>query len=392
MMEPTSCIATKSVPGKKTITKALLLSIPMMLFTALLLTGGKIPSTLLQQLALGSTYFFINSLFFLMVYTGKTYKYRSVFFIVASACFVLSFITNLIEVRGSMVLSAANMLDGDAPLCPLVIPMLVIPAALTQTIIFPGSMFASHAGIAPMIVLWLGISVAVGRGWCSWICFFGGMDEGFSRVCKKPKITTIHKKWTYLPHAVLLTIVLGSAATLSPVYCEWLCPFKAVTEYIEITSVKILLQTIIFLALFLALVVVLPILTGRRIQCGLFCPFASFQSFTNKLNIFDIRIDTTKCIHCKGCMNSCPTFSIDEASIQQGKTLLSCTKCGKCVDFCPTQAMTFHIKGTPVNVTTQYARLLFLYPAYIFGAVIGGGSICSALIRMFNLMTRGSFF
>lgn len=392
MTKPIVCTTPKQVPSTTGINKALLLTLPMMLFTAVLLTEGKIPPTITQQLALALTYFFINALFFLMIFTSKTYKYRSIFFIVASICFVLAFITNLIEVRGSMVLSTANMLDGDTPLCPLVIPMLLVPGVVTRTIIFPGSMFASHAGIASMIVLWLGISLAVGRGWCSWICFFGGMDEGFSRLCKKPTITNIDKQWTYLPHAVLLTIVFISAATLSPAYCEWFCPFKAVTEFIEITSFKILLQTILFVCLFIGLVVVLPLLTGRRTQCGLFCPFASFQSFTNKLNAFDIRIDCEKCVSCKRCIISCPTFSLDENSVQQGKTLLSCTKCGKCIDICPKKAITFHIKGTPANVTTEHARLLFIYPAYIFGAVIGGGSIYGALERIFKLITTGSFF
>ena len=36
---------------------------------------------------------------------------------------------------------------------------------------------------------------------------------------------------TYLPYAVLAAMVLISAYTLSPTYCEWLCPFKTVTEF-----------------------------------------------------------------------------------------------------------------------------------------------------------------
>jgi len=178
-------------PGWK---KALLQGLPMLVISGLLFLSGK-PLTSPAKLAPAAiTYLFINVTFFCMIYTGQTHKYRSRFFVLASLLFVVSFVANLIEVRGTMELSTANMLDGETPLCPLVIPMLIIPAALTNTIIFPGSFFAAHAGIAPMLVLWLGFSLAVGRGWCSWICFFGGMDEGFSRLCRKPKIAAVDSK------------------------------------------------------------------------------------------------------------------------------------------------------------------------------------------------------
>ncbi|MBP2652722.1 MAG: 4Fe-4S ferredoxin [Firmicutes bacterium] len=372
--------------------KALLCTIPMLLLSAMMLSHGSFPTEPLQRIALGLTYIFCNGLFFLMLYTGKVHRYRSVFFITAAFAFIISFGANLLEVRGSMVLNEANIIDGDTPFCHLVIPMVIIPAALTKTIIFPGTLLNRFASIAGMVVLWLGASVALGRGWCSWVCFYGGLDEGFSRLCKKPVISDIDTKWTYLPWAVLLGIVLTSALTLSPTYCEWLCPFKTVTEFGAITSFKTLIQTVIFVTLFLALVVVLPIITGRRIQCGLFCPFAAFQSVTNKFNIFDIRIDREKCVDCNRCSKGCPTFSLDEASIREGKTLLSCTKCGKCVDICPRQAIRFHIKGTSVSASAESARLLFLYPAFIFATAVGGGMVYGAMVRVLKLVTTGSMF
>ncbi|MEW6182897.1 MAG: 4Fe-4S binding protein [Bacillota bacterium] len=369
--------------------KDILLNLPMMLLTAMMLTGGQAPGDLLHRTTLAVTFIFVNLLFFLMVRTGKTHKYRSSLFIIIAVCFVISFVSNLIEVRGSMVLTAEDMYSGETPFCHLVIPMIIIPAALTRTIIFPGSMLEGFASIASMIVLWTGASLVLGRAWCSWVCFFGGMDEGFSRLCRRPVIKRIDRKWTYLPYAVLLAVVLTSALTLSPTYCEWLCPFKAVTEFVEINSFKVMVQTVIFVSLFVGLVVVLPALTRRRIQCGLFCPFAAFQSLTNKINVFDVRIDRDKCNLCKRCINACPTFSLDEQSVRNGRTCLSCTKCGQCVDNCPQQAASFHIKGTPVAVGGK-ARMLFLYPAFLFAVIIGGGMISDALARIIKLISTGS--
>ena len=371
--------------------KAFLLTLPMLLIMALMITGGAgFPRDPLRLIAMIVTYIFVNGIFFLMILTLKTNKYRSLLFVTYAVCFVISFISNLVEVRGSMIVTHEDMVQGHTPFCHMVIPMVVVPAAFTRTIIFPGSMLEGFAAIGTMLVLWLGASVVLGRGWCSWACFYGGLDEGFSTIAKKPTIKNINTKWTYLPFAILLVIVLTSAATLSPTYCTWLCPFKAVTEFEEISSSTVLLQTIIFFSLFIGLVIVLPILTKRRTQCGLFCPMGAFQSFTNKLNIFEVRIDPEKCVQCNRCVRTCPTFSMDEKSVGRGKPGITCTKCGKCVDACPKEAVSFHIKGTPLSVDYEKARLIFIYPAFLFLAIMGSGMIAGAVHRVLLLVTTGS--
>jgi len=374
---------------KRSLFKTVLLCLPMMFLTFMMLTQGSIPTDGERLFALIATFLFFNILFFLMVRTGKTDRFRSILFITLAVCFVFSFISNLIAVRGSMALSRATMIEGGAPFCHLVIPMTIIPAALTKTIIFPGKILGRYS-IAGMFVLWIGVSLALGRGLCSWFCFFGGLEDGFSRILKKPIIKNINKKWTYLPYAVLLGIVLMSALTLSPTYCKWLCPFKTVTEYVEITSVKVLIQTIIFVSLFIGLVVVLPILTKRRTQCGLFCPLGALQSVTNKTNVFEIRLDQDKCVQCNKCIKACPTFSIDEESLGRGRVKTSCTKCGKCVDACPQQALFYHVKGTSLVSKLDRYRLLFLYPAFLVLAIISSRFVQDAIVKTINLITTGT--
>jgi len=270
--------------------------------------------------------------------------------------------------------------------------MTIIPLALSKTIIFPGTMIGSFASIASMLIIWIGASLALGRGFCGWVCFFGGLDDGFSRIFRKPMIKHINPKWHYLPFAVLLVTALTSAMLLTPTYCEWLCPYKTVTEYVEVTSIKILIQTIIFVALFLGLVIILPMLTKKRTQCGLFCPFGAFQSFTNKINPFEIRINQVTCVKCKQCIRICPVFSITEETLNTGKTRFTCIKCGKCVDACPKGAICFHVKGTPLTGNADTFRLLFLYPAFLFLVTMAGSNIQDAIIRIIRLITTGSMF
>ncbi|MFZ6029837.1 MAG: 4Fe-4S binding protein [Chloroflexota bacterium] len=374
--------------------KASLLALPMVFLTALMTFGqimqpGSTPDPLVL-LATALTWLLFNSIFFAMVKTGQTDRYRAFLFVSMAVAFIVFFMAEIIEKRGSLALTGANMIEGETPFCHLVIPMIILPAAVTRTVIFPGSLMEGFASVAGMIVLWTGASLVLGRAWCSWGCFYGGIDEGFSRLLKKPRITKIDRRWTLLPWAVLLGVVLVSAVTLSPAYCEWLCPFKAVTEFEAITSIKVVIQTIIFVSLFISTVVVLPILTKRRTQCGLFCPMGALQGATNKINIYDVRIDPAKCTQCGHCEKNCPTFSIDESSYTSGTPLMSCTKCGKCVDVCPNHAISYHIKGTQPGARPLIARMLFLYPAFLFLATFGGGMFISAIWRILRLLTTGS--
>ncbi len=375
------------------VVKAILLTLPMLLLTGFMVTGGQpIPKEPIRLIPLAVTYLFINGIFFMMIYTGKISRYRSILFVTYAVCFVLTFTTNLIETRGSMALTQEDMVKGKTPFCHMVIPQVIIPAALTKTIIFPGSMLGMNASIGAMLVLWLGVTIAMGRGWCSWGCFFGGLDEGFSKIGKKPVIKNIGKKWTYLSFAVLLVVVLTSASAMSPTYCFWLCPFKAVTEFVEVTSAKVLLQTVIFFSLFLGLVVVMPILTRRRTQCGLFCPMGAMQSLTNKVNVFDLRIDKDKCTQCNLCVKSCPVFALDQKSVLNGGTRITCSKCGKCVEACPRGAISFHIKGTDVGCGEGKAKMMFIYPAFLLLAIMGSGVMAGAIYRVLMAITTGSMF
>jgi ferredoxin/heme/copper-type cytochrome/quinol oxidase subunit 4 len=382
---------TATEPRRPSVLKAFLLTLPMMALTFVMLTGEKRPSGGPEFLAFAVTYCFLNLTFFLMLRTGKTDRWRAPVFVAYAVAFVISFISHLVAARGSMALTEANILRAQAPFCHIVIPMTLIPGLLNRTIIFPGTMIGAFASVSSMLVLWIGASLSLGRGFCSWACFFGGLEDGFSRIFRRPLIRRISPALRYLPWAVLLSIVLLSAAALSPVYCNWLCPFKTVTEYVQVTSLKTLIQMVIFVTLFAGLVVVLPVLTKKRTQCGLFCPFGAFQTLTNKVSAVDIRIAPDRCITCGKCVRACPTLSLDDASIAAGKTLASCTKCGKCIDACPKGAITYHVKGTAPGTRGGLQRALFLYPAFLFLATMSGGFLRDAIAKIVNLVATGHF-
>ncbi|MGB8258831.1 MAG: 4Fe-4S binding protein [Terracidiphilus sp.] len=369
--------------------RSLLLTLPMALWSLLMFTPGLRQPGVARHIGAGVTILFMTALFFLMMRTGATYRWRRYFFVALGFLFPVGFIASLIELRGTMSIPIERMISGDTPFCFMVTPMLLVPAALTRTLIFPGSILPTASNphsIAAMIALWLGLTLVLGKAWCSYACFFGGIEEGFAAVRKRPRLRKMDPRLRLVPWAILLFVVLLSAALFEPVYCMWLCPFKAVTEFPAVRDVETAIQMGIFVTLFAGLVVALPLLTKKRTQCAFFCPFGAFQSLFNKVNIFEVRIDRAKCVDCTLCQSSCPTMAITPESVRQGKTLMTCMKCGACVDSCRKDAAVWHVKGTPVGVKPERARLLFLYGAWAMATMFGGSILANSVATMLHFL------
>lgn len=369
--------------------RSVLLTLPIALWSLLMFTpafrnGGR-------DLHIGAVavILFMTGLFFLMMRTGETYRWRRIFFVAVGFLFPVGFIASLLAERGTMSIPISRMVSGDTPFCFMVTPSLILPAAFARSIIFPGTIMpsASHShNIAAMIGIWFAMTLVLGKAWCSYACFFGGIEEGFAAFAKRRRLHRFVTKYgsilRLIPWAILLCVVLLSAALFEPVYCMWLCPFKTVTEFPAVRNLETAIQFGVFVTLFAGLVVALPYLTKKRTQCGFFCPFGAFQSLFNKINLFEIRFDREKCVDCGLCQTSCPTVALSAESIRGGKTLLNCMKCGACVDACKKDAAVWHLKGTPVAVKPERARLLFLYGAWALATMFGGSILANSVATM----------
>jgi len=372
---------------KKSFGRSLLYTLPMFLITFMFISGGRPdfsdPAT---GLAMLTTFLFVNVLYFLMHYTGKTDRYRAIIFIIFAFSLSFTLISNMLETRNSMYFSQADLLECKIPFCHLVIPMMILPAAFTESIIFPGSIIGGFANIASMIVIWLVATLVLGRGFCSWGCFYGGWDDGFSRIRKKPVIKKIGEVWKWMPFAVLLIISLTAALTLVPTYCDWICPFKAVTEFEQVTSVESAVKAGVFVSLFAGLVVVLPVMTRKRTQCSFLCPLGAVNTVSNKITPFTLKIDKKSCTECYKCVDGCPLFALSKEGINAGSVSVFCSKCGKCVDACSKNAIHFGIKGVPSGTMKNFSRNLFLFVSFLFIAVFSSGSIINSLQSLLSLI------
>ena len=396
---------------KSVFTSALVSLFLMLLLSTFIMSEHVVDDT--RLIASGIWTLYLTFMTFMILRTGRTRPWRSIFFIVYAFSFVFIFISDLIAERGSMTLTREIIEANETPLCPVAIPQLILPVLLRKLLIFPTQIVSGpYGGFWSILFLWLVGFLAMGRGWCSWGCFFGGIDEGFSKVLRKPLLNTrkMPERLRYLPYAVLLVIVVWSFLALEPAYCSWLCPLKLVTEYPAVDSPAAYLQAIIFITLGMGLLVILPILTKKRTQCALFCPMGAMQSVMSPLNPYRVRIDYDACHGCRKCEAACPTFSIvtaarvdcREAGGNRTRTPLpkigrSCTHCGECMAACPEGAIGYALVGVPMprretdRIAAPLWKRLLRFPRRVFLEIFEGSTLFLFTAVSFGATLSGSF-
>lgn len=355
----------------------------------------------------------IYAAFLIYLFTRMTFanpknksKYRIIFQVVFAIFFCIAFIGDLYEERGSMAITASALGNSELPFCHIAIPQVMLPFIITKNIIFPARIAGHYASVASMICIWIAFTLILGRGWCSWACFYGGWEEGFSHVGKKRRINLLskNKEIRNFQFAFFTFIVLVSLGEMASIYCEWFCPFKLVTEYSPMDSIPGLIAGVMFIVLFFGLVVVMPILSKRRTQCSMLCPFGAMASLTDKISLFKIKIDSEKCNGCLSCANNCPFGSIDIKTIKEkkGSPEITCAKCGKCVESCPQKAISFEFSfakgcGKHKNAATKFGKIfeplvqpenLFRFAAFSFGVVMSSSFVIKSINIIFNAIVK----
>ncbi len=82
--------------------KSLGLTIPIAAILWITLLGRNLEVLDINLLSATISYLFFTGLFFLMHYTGNTYKYRRLFFVTLSICVVIGLISHIVEASGFM--------------------------------------------------------------------------------------------------------------------------------------------------------------------------------------------------------------------------------------------------------------------------------------------------
>lgn len=90
---------------------------------------------------------------------------------------------------------------------------------------------------------------------------------------------------------------------------------------------------------FVGAVLVLSLFTYRP-WCHFFCPFGLVGWVAEKISLFKIHVDYSKCIACGTCDKACPS-TVMGAILKRDRAIPDCFACGTCIESCPAQAVAF---------------------------------------------------
>ncbi len=190
-------------------------------------------------------------------------------------------------------------------------------------------------------------SILFGRMICGWLCPFGLIQELVYKI-KTPKVrkSPITRILSYFKYAILVFFVFIVPITYGlrnvplPAFCKYICPAGTIEGGLLLLSHKAnegLLSILgpLFTWKFLLMVsIVVGCVFIFRLFCRFICPLGALYGLFNKLSVFGIKVDNSKCTHCGLCQAKCKVDILSPGDQE-------CISCGECVGVCPTKAISW---------------------------------------------------
>ena len=251
--------------------------------------------------------------------------------LIVNALFVLSYTLDIQLIEGS--LSASRVLGFH---------FADLNASLQVMLAFKEILINLVIGTVTVLILWW---IFGGRTFCSWVCPYHLMSE-FGEMLhlklasmKLVRDMPMHRGLRTVLYVVFVGLAFGTGYTV----------FEA------ISPVGILTRALIY-GPGLALIWVFALLAfevffSRRAWCRYMCPIGLTYGFVGVTSPVYVKYEMKDCLHEGDCRNVCLVPHVLEptkkgfALKEQESLGADCTRCGMCVDICPTGSLKFDVKG-----------------------------------------------
>ena len=197
-----------------------------------------------------------------------------------------------------------------------------------------------------VVGLLLAMGVVLGRWICGFLCPFGLVQELAAKVPLPKKKLRLPKPVKYLKYVILAVFVIALpvwdtniVGMGKPAFCQYICPSGMLFGAIPLLSTHEELHAAIGWLFSWKMLVLVGTVVGcvlvHRFFCKALCPLGAVYGLMNKVSLYRLRVDKTKCIHCGKCAMVC---MMDVDPVQHPQSM-ECIRCGACAAACPTGAI-----------------------------------------------------
>ena len=141
---------------------------------------------------------------------------------------------------------------------------------------------------------------------------------------------------------VLLPVLITNELDMGdPFFCKYLCPQGVLEGALPLAAVNSGIRAALgalftWKAAVLLTVIVCSVLFYRPF-CKWLCPLGAFYALLNRVSLFQMQVDTHKCVSCGACAKACKM----DVDITKNPNHAECIRCGMCMKACPTGAICY---------------------------------------------------